>query len=354
MALQIFWYIVIGVFWVGFFVLEGFDFGVGMLHSFIGRNDLEERLLLNTIGPVWDANEVWLIVGGAAIFAAFPSWYATMFSTFYLPLVLILVALMIRGVTFEFRSKSDDPRWRASWKWGMTISSALIPLLLGVALGDMLHGLAINSAHQYTGNFFQLLLPYGLWSGITTLVLSLLMGVTYLMLKTTGELRERVVRFAGGIGVAAVVVVFGFITWTHFAHSSGFLPSPIDAIGMLAAIFAAWFALSGSDGWAFLSSAVTMGAVVATFFIELYPNTMISTTSSAYNITVANAASNPYSLKVMTVVALIFTPLVLVYQAWNYHVFRARLRMPRQGIEAEGTPTAGASDKAPASPTPSA
>ncbi len=188
MTLGDLWFIIDVLFWVGFFVLEGFDFGVGMLHSFLGRTDTERRVIVNTIGPVWDGNEVWLIVAGAVIFAAFPGWYATMFSTFYLALVVLLLALMVRGLAFEYQRKFDDPRWRSSWRWGLTIGSALIPLLVGVALGDLLHGLPINGAHQFTGSFWTLLTPFGLWTGITLLVLSLFMGATYLTLKTTGEL----------------------------------------------------------------------------------------------------------------------------------------------------------------------
>ncbi|HMK63203.1 MAG TPA: cytochrome d ubiquinol oxidase subunit II, partial [Acidimicrobiales bacterium] len=215
MTLGDLWFIIDALFWVGFFILEGFDFGVGMLHSFLGRTDNERRVLINTIGPVWDGNEVWLIVAGAVIFAAFPGWYATMFSTFYLALVVLLLALMVRGVAFEYQRKFDDPRWRSAWRWGMTIGSALIPLLVGVALGDLLHGLPVNAQHEYTGNFFDLLTPFGLWSGVTLLVLSLMMGATYLTLKTTGELHARARQAATVIGVVAMVVTFGFMTWVH-------------------------------------------------------------------------------------------------------------------------------------------
>ncbi len=194
------WFVIAAIFWAGFFVLDGFDFGVGMLHSFIGRNDLERRVLVNTIGPVWDGNEVWLIVAGAILFAAFPGWYATMFSSLYLALVVLLAALMARGVSFEYQRKFDDARWRTSWRWALTIGSALIPFLLGVGLGDLLHGLPINSSHEFTGNFFDLLTPFGLWSGLTLLVLSLLMGATYLTLKTTGELHDRAQKASAVIG----------------------------------------------------------------------------------------------------------------------------------------------------------
>ncbi len=333
MTLGDLWFIIDVIFWVGFFVLEGFDFGVGMLHSFVGRTDTDRRVLINTIGPVWDGNEVWLIVAGAVIFASFPGWYATMFSTFYLALVVLLLALIVRGVAFEYQRKVEDDRWRSAWKWGMTIGSALIPLLVGVALADLLHGLPINSHHEYTGNFFNLLTPFGLWSGITLLVLSLMMGATYLTLKTTGELHERSQRAAAGIGVAAIVVTFGFMTWIHVGLSTGFVPKPIEALALLAVIAAAWLAQAKAEGWAFVAAAVGIGGTVASIFWELYPNVMVSSTNAAYNLTVNNTASPSYTLKVMTVVAVIFFPVVLVYQAWGYHVFRKRLSVPRVGGE---------------------
>jgi len=337
-----FWFLIAAIFWAGFFVLEGFDFGVGMLHSFIGRNDLERRVLVNTIGPVWDGNEVWLIVAGAVIFAAFPGWYATMFSALYLALVVLLAALMARGVSFEYQRKFDDPRWRSSWKWALTIGSALIPLLLGVGLGDLLHGLPINSSHEFTGNFFDLLTPFGLWSGLTMLVLSLLMGATYMTLKTTGELHDRAQKASVVIGAVAVVVTFGFMTWIHVGLSTGFVPKPIEALGLFAVIAAAWAAQAKAEGWAFTAAAIGMAGAVGALFSELYPRVMISSTNTAYNLTIGNTASPPYTLKVMTVVALIFFPIVLIYQAWGYHVFRKRLSVPRVGgVESDGAPAAG-------------
>jgi cytochrome d ubiquinol oxidase subunit II len=274
---------------------------------------------------------VWLIVAGAVIFAAFPGWYATMFSTFYLALVVLLVALMVRGLAFEYQRKFDDPRWRSTWRWGLTIGSALIPLLVGVALGDLLHGLPINRAHQFTGSFWTLLTPFGLWTGVTLLVLSLFMGATYLTLKTTGELHRRAQRAAVVIGALAVVVTFGFMTWLHVGLSTGFVPKPIEALGLMAVIAAAWLASAQADGWAFAAAAVGIGGTVGSIFQELFPRVMISTTNAAYNLTVNNTASPPYTLKVMTVVAVIFFPCVLVYQAWGYHIFRKRLSVPRVG-----------------------
>jgi cytochrome d ubiquinol oxidase subunit II len=325
------WFIVDVLFWVGFFVLEGFDLGVGMLHSFLGRTDDERRVLVNTIGPVWDGNEVWLIVAGAVIFASFPGWYATMFSTFYLALVVLLLALIVRGVAFEYARKVDDPRWRAAWKWGLTVGSALIPLLVGVALGDLLHGLPIDAHHEYTGNFFDLLTPFGLWSGVTMLVLCLLMGATFLTLKTTGELHERIQRATVDIGVVAIVVTFGFMTWLHVGLSTGFVPKPLEALALMAVIAAAWLAWAKAEGWAFVAAAVGIGGTVGSIFQELFPRVMVSSTNAAYNLTVNNTASPSYTLKVMTVVAVVFFPVVLVYQAWGYHVFRKRLSVPRVG-----------------------
>jgi cytochrome bd ubiquinol oxidase subunit II len=326
-----FWFVIIAVLWAGFFVLEGFDFGVGMLHSFLGRTDLERRVLVNTIGPVWDGNEVWLIVGGAAIFAAFPGWYATWISSLYLAVVLLLAALMARGVSFEYQRKFDDPRWRSSWRWALTVGSALIPFLLGVALGDLLHGLPVNSSHEYTGNFFDLLTPFGLWSGLTMLVLSLLMGATYLTLKTTGELHDRAQRASAAIGAAAILVTFGFMTWIHVGLGTGFVPKPIEALSLFAVIAAAWAAQAKAEGWAFTAAAIGIGGAVGSLFSELYPRVMISSTNTAYNLTVANTASPPYTLRVMTAVALVLLPVVLVYQAWGYHIFKKRLSVPKVG-----------------------
>ncbi|HEY6473171.1 MAG TPA: cytochrome d ubiquinol oxidase subunit II [Acidimicrobiales bacterium] len=334
MTLGDFWFIVAAIFWVGFFVLEGFDFGVGMLHAILGRNDLERRVLINAIGPVWDGNEVWLIVAGAVLFSAFPGWYATMFSALYLGLLLVLVALIVRGLTFEWQRKFDDPRWRTFWRVGLTVTSALIPFLLGLALGDLLHGLPINSDHVYTGGFWHLFTPFGVWSGITFVVLSLLSGTTFLTLKTTGELHERAQRAATVVGVVAVVVTFGFMTWVHVGLSTGFVPEPLEALALLAVIVAAWAARERADGWAFMAACVGIGGTVGSLFNELFPRVMISSTNHAYNLTVNNTASPPYTLKVMTVTAAIFFPIVVAYQAWTYKVFRRRLSVPKSDPDA--------------------
>jgi cytochrome d ubiquinol oxidase subunit II len=328
------WFVVIAFFWVGFLVLEGFDFGVGMLHSFVARNDLERRVAINTIGPTWDGNEVWLVVAGAGTFAAFPLWYGTMFSAFYLALLILLLALMVRGVSFEYRGKLDDPRWGTAWRWSMTVGSLLIPLLVGIALGDLLHGLPINRNHTYTGSFWNLLVPYGIYTGITLVGLSLLSGATFLTLKTSGDLHDRVARVAQGTSLVAALLLAGFVIWTGLVGGRGFGPNIFSAVAMVGVLGAAWLAGTKQEGWTFALACLAMGATVTAIFAQLYSNVMVSSTSAANNLTVGNAAASSYALTVMTVVAGIFVPLVLGYQAWSYHVFRKRLAAPRAGVPA--------------------
>ncbi len=350
MQLHTIWFVIISIFWIGFFVLEGFDFGVGALHTLVGRTDSERKLALSTIGPWWDGNEVWLVVAGAGMFAAFPGWYATMFSALYLALLLVLVALMARGVAFEFKDKSDDPRWRLTWRWAMTIGCLLIPLLLGVGLGDLLNGLPIDSGHEYTGDFFGLLTPYGVWTGLTLLALCLLHGATFLKLRTTDHVRERARAAARPLGWAAIALMVGWVIWTRSVAGGPNVPQPVEVLAVLAAIFAGRLAMSDHDGPAFASSAVAIAATVGSIFIDLYPNVMISSTSAAYNLTVNNAASGHYALTVMTVVAVLFFPLVLIYQGWSFHVFRGRLQSPPAQAQAAPAQTERPTAVGPAAP----
>jgi cytochrome bd ubiquinol oxidase subunit II len=351
MQLHTIWFLIIAIFWVGFFVLEGFDFGVGALHTFIGRDEEERRVAINTIGPWWDGNEVWLIVAGAATFAAFPGWYATWFSALYIALVLLLLALFGRGVSFEWRGKRDSVRWRAGWSWALTVGSILIPLLIGVALGDLLHGLPINQNHDYTGNFLDLLTGYGLMTGVTLVILCLLHGATFLGLRTTGEMRDRAHAAGRVIGMVAVIINIAWVIWTLVVIGGGTLPEPTQIFGVLAVIFAALLAASNYDGWAFLSSAFALAAAIGQIFISLYPNVMVSSTTAANNLTVNNAASGHYALVVMTVVAVLFMPVVLLYQGWSFHVFRGRIG----GTHEPATVPAGAPSPAtPATATPAA
>ena len=331
MQLHTVWFVIIVVFWVGFFVLEGFDFGVGALHMAIARDETGRRVAINTIGPWWDGNEVWLVVAGAALFAAFPGWYATMFSALYLALVLVLLALMGRGVSFEYRGKRDGVRWRAGWSWALTVGSVLIPLLLGVGLGDLLNGLPINSQHDFTGNFGDLLTGYGLMTGVTLLVLCLLHGATFLALRTTGEIRDRARMLARRIGIVAILVNLAWVVWTLVVIGSGTLPQPTQVFGLIAVIFATGLAGTDNDGWGFVASGFAIAAAIGQLFIALYPNVMKSSTSSAFNLTVNNAASGHYALVVMTVVAVLVMPVVLLYQGWSFHVFRRRVTAPPAG-----------------------
>lgn len=325
MGLEVFWFIAIAVLWTGFFVLEGFDFGVGILHGVVGRNEPERRVAINTIGPLWDGNEVWLIVAGAAIFAAFPGWYATMFSALYLALVLVLAALIARGVSFEFRGKRDSPRWRSNWSRLLTTGSLLAPFLIGVALGDLLHGLPIGKDQEFTGSFVDLLAPYSLFVGLTFVLLCVLHGAAFLSLRTTGEMRERAHGVARRFTIVTGLAVLVFGVWTQITLDRGAVPDLIPVAAVLAVLAVAWLLREGREGWAFAMTTFAMAAVVITIFIDLYPRVMVSSTNPANSLTVENTASSSYTLTVMTIVAVVFLPIVLVYQAWTYHVFRRRL-----------------------------
>jgi cytochrome d ubiquinol oxidase subunit II len=328
MQLHTIWFNIIAILWLGFFVLEGFDFGVGALHMWIGKTETGRRVAINTIGPWWDGNEVWLIVAGASMFAAFPGWYATLFSAGYLALLVVLVALFGRGVSFEWRGKHDTERWRGAFSWALTIGSALIPLLLGVALGDLLHGLPINSSHEYTGNFWDLLTGYGLMTGVNMLVLCLLHGATFLGLRTTDDIRARAHAFSRVLGPVAVLVNIAWVIWTLVVIGGGTVPQPTQIFGVIALIFATVLSQNNYDGWAFVASGIGIAASIGQLFIALYSNVMVSSTNHAYNLTVNNAAAGHYALVVMTIVALIFGPLVLLYQGWSFHVFRRRVSAP--------------------------
>ena len=339
MGLQIFWFIVIAVLWCGFFVLEGFDFGVGVLHWFVGKNDIERRVAINTIGPFWDANEVWLIVAGAGLFAAFPSWYATMFSALYLPLVLILIGLIVRGVSFEWRGKRDSQRWRTTWSMALVVGGVLVPLLLGVGLGDLLSGLPVNEHQEFTGNFGDLLTAYGLWTGVTMLGLCLLHGATFLMLRTTGDVQTAARGFARKAAWPVVALVVGFAIWTLAISGHGVLLTPLQVIAVLSILAAAWLVDLDNQGWAFAATALAIASSVGSIFVSLYPNVLVSSTNAAFNLTVSNSASGAYALKVMTVVTVVLLPVVLVYQTWTFYVFRKRVTAPPPGRDEAAEPT---------------
>lgn len=330
MTFQTVWFLLIAVLWVGYFILEGFDFGVGMLLRFVSRNEADRRAVLTTLGPVWDGNEVWLLVAGGATFAAFPEWYATLFSGFYFPLFLILVSLIVRGVAFEYRSKYGKAQWRQRWDIAILISSTIPALLWGVAFANIVKGVPIekasNGSLEYVGGFFNLLNPYALLGGVVTLTVFLTHGAVFLSLKTTGEIRERSRAIAKTTGLVAAVSAVGFLTWTNLLLPE--INSRVLTLSVLVALF--WVAgmaanLVGREGWAFIFNSVAIATFVSTLFYALYPRVMPSSLGAQFDLTITNASSTDYTLKVMTYVAVVMTPLVLIYQGWTYWVFRKRV-----------------------------
>lgn len=327
MDLNVLWFILVAVLYAGFFVLEGFDFGVGILLPFIGKKDEEKRAAINTIGPVWDANEVWLVLAAGATFAAFPQWYATLFSGFYLPLLFILVALILRGVSFEFRSKLLSAKWRGLWDATAFIGSLFPPLLLGVAFANMLKGVPIDANMDYTGGFFNLFSLYALLGGLTFLGLSALLGALFLNLKTAGSVQENAEAIAARLWIPVFVVLVVFVAWTLVTTRDvlAFLAIVFGVISLTCIVAGYLAARAKRDGWAFGLLVAAIATNVATIFASLFPNVMVSSTDPAYSLTIINASSSAYTLTVMSIVAAIFLPIVLAYQAWNYWVFRKRI-----------------------------
>lgn len=329
MNLQDVWFILISVLFIGFFFLEGFDFGVGLLLLFLGRTDGERRQIINTIGPHWDANEVWMITAGGAIFAAFPHWYATMFSGFYLALIAILVGLIIRGVAFEFRSKDDNPVWRRTWDWSLFIGSLVPALLWGVAFGNLIEGVPIDGEMHFVGSFFDLLSPYTLICGLAAVSVFALQGAIFLSLKTEGAVRARAERAAQVLWIPALVisVVLAIANYAYIEifDKIGVNPGVMPLASAAALLSAVYFVRTRQFGWAFATLGTTIVLSLVTFFWFLYPNVMVSSLDDAYNLTVNNASSSEYTLQVMSVVALIFVPVMLFYQGWSYWVFRKRV-----------------------------
>lgn len=330
------WFSLIGLLWAGYFVLEGFDFGVGVLAPFLAKDDIDHRLLLNSIGPYWDGNEVWLIVAGGATFAAFPTWYATLFSAAYLALFLILVALIVRNVTFEFRGKRDSRAWRRGWDIVYFVGSLLPALLWGVAFTDMLVGLDIVLPHSYIGGFPGLIHPIALFGGVVTLVLFTFHGAVFLSLKTTGELRARARKAVGVLAVPTILLVAGLLAWVSDSMAgtvrtgalSGAVPVILGLVTVVAVAGAAVAVLREHDGWGFIAAALAILALSGAFFSALFPRVMVSSVRSADSLTIWNAASADYTLRVMLIVAAVFTPFVLLYQGWTFWVFRQRLVRP--------------------------
>ncbi|GHE31835.1 cytochrome d ubiquinol oxidase subunit II [Streptomyces cellulosae] len=324
MELHDVWFVLIAVLWTGYFFLEGFDFGVGVLTRLLARDRAEKRVLINTIGPVWDGNEVWLLTAGGATFAAFPEWYATLFSGFYLPLLAILICLIVRGVAFEYRAKRPEENWQRNWETAIFWTSLVPAFLWGVAFGNIVRGVKLDADFEYVGTLGDLLNPYALLGGLVTLTLFTLHGTVFTALKTVGEIRERARKLALKVGLAAAVLALVFLLWTQVESGDGtsLVASGVAVASLVAALGANQ---AGREGWAFTLSGVTIVAAVAMLFLTLFPNVMPSTLDPAWSLTVTNASSSPYTLKIMTWLAVLATPLVLLYQGWTYWVFRKRI-----------------------------
>jgi cytochrome d ubiquinol oxidase subunit II len=327
MELTVLWFILVGVLFTGFFFLEGFDYGVGMLLPFIGKNDVERRIVINTIGPFWDGNEVWMITAGGALFAAFPHVYATMFSGFYMALFLMLLALILRGVAIEFRSKDESSQWRSTWDWMICIGSGLPALLWGVAVTNLIQGIPINGKMQYAGNFFDLLSPYTLVGGLAFLLVFLFHGALFLTLRVEGELIERSRKSAIRIGILAAVAFLTLVGLTY--TNTDLFKSVLASTSLVGAVvvFVLGYILVWMKrfGWAFAMSGLAIVFTTAAFFSGLFPRIMVSSLNPMWNLTIYNASSSAYTLKIMSFAALALVPIVLAYQGWTYWVFRKRV-----------------------------
>ncbi|MEZ0363241.1 cytochrome d ubiquinol oxidase subunit II [Mycobacterium sp. pUA109] len=334
MGLQELWFGVLAALFVGFFILEGFDFGVGMLMEPFGRvskgdPEAHRRAALNTIGPVWDGNEVWLIVAGASMFAAFPGWYATLFSTLYLPLLAIVVGMILRAVAIDWRGKIDDPKWRAWADFGIAVGSWLPAVLWGVAFAILVRGLPVDASHHVHLSVTDVLNAYTLLGGLATAGLFLLYGAVFVTLKTSGAIRDDALRFAAWLSVPVTVLVAGYGLWTQLAYGKGWtwVVLAVAVVAQLATV--ALVLRRAFDGWAFLCAALVVAAVVTLLFGALYPNLVPSTLNPDWSVTIHNASSTPYTLKIMTWAALLGTPLAVAYQGWTYWVFRQRISAER-------------------------
>ena len=324
MELTTIWFVLIAALWTGYLVLEGFDFGVGMLLAVLAQDDRERRVLINTIGPVWDANEVWVIVAAGATFAAFPEWYATMFSGFYLPLLLVLVALIVRIIGLEFRSKGPDARWRRRCDAAIVFGSVVPAVLWALVLANLVRGTPIDADAEFVGGLLDVLNPYALLGGLVFAAVFLVHGAFFVALKTVGPIRRRATSLAlrAGLPTAAGLVTFGL--WTAVTQDQRIVwVLTVGAVAALGAAFAA--GVARLEGWAFAATTATIGLMVAALFTGLFPDVMVSSLDPAWSLTTDSAAATPYTLRILTWVAVFFAPIVLMYQGWSYWVFRRRI-----------------------------
>ncbi|TDD57845.1 cytochrome d ubiquinol oxidase subunit II [Kribbella antibiotica] len=324
MELTTVWFLVIAGMWTGYFVLEGFDFGVGALLRVIGRDEPERRATITTIGPVWDGNEVWLVTAGAATFAAFPEWYATLFSGFYLPLFAILVALILRGVALEYRGKRADLEWRGRMDTLIVIGSIVPAFLWGIIFANLVRGVPLDNSYEFVGSLGDLFGPFALLGGVTFVAVFVTHGAIFLALRTEGVLRERANRLAGRLGAVTAVLAVGFLWWAQALRgdTGSAIVAAAAALALVGGLVANRF---GREGWAFTGTAVATGLAVVSLFAALFPVVIPSTLDPQSTLTAVEAASTAYTLKILTIIAAIFTPLVLLYQGWTYWVFRKRV-----------------------------
>jgi cytochrome d ubiquinol oxidase subunit II len=353
MDLETLWFVLIAVLWGGYFLLEGFDFGVGLLLPFLPRDERQRSTMFESIGPVWDGNEVWLVVAGGATFAAFPAWYATMFSGFYIALLLVLVCLIVRVLSFEWRGKGESPRWRSVWTWANCLGSFGASFVWGVALANLVNGVPLDSNGDFAGDFGDLFSGYTVIAGLAVVLLFAFHGATYLTIRTSGDLCRRASRAAQRLSLAAALVGAGFLAWTVAVavdrnDKSVFPPILPAALAIAAIVLAVVFVWQRRSGPAFASTAVGVVATVAALFTSLYPRVMVSSPDFGNSLTVESAASAHYTLEVISIVAAILLPVIVLYQGWTYHVFRQRLA---GGEEADPSPGGAASAAASAEPT---
>ncbi len=331
-TLQLVWFGLVAVLWIGFLVLEGFDFGVGMLIPYLGRNDKERRVLVNTIGPLWDGNEVWLITAGGAMFAAFPGWYATLFSAMYLPFFLILLALIVRGLAFEYRAKRPEQSWKYRWDRGASIGSFVVPFVLGVGFSNFVIGMPVAvaegraSVHVFTGGFWSLFSPFALLGGVVFVALFLFHGAIFIALKTRGEVHERAKLFAERLGLGTIGGGAIWLLWSNFAYGTG-ASGWILALVAAAGLVMAWYMVRADrDGWAFVGTAVATVVIGISIFLRMYPDLGFDNSAAAATpLNIVTASASPTTLTIMTWTAAFFIPIVLAYQGWTYWVFRRRL-----------------------------
>jgi cytochrome d ubiquinol oxidase subunit II len=337
--LPIVWFVGIAILWTGFFILEGFDFGVGMLLPFLGKKDQDRRVMINTIGPLWDGNEVWLITAAGAMFAAFPEWYATIFSALYLPLFLVLAALIVRGVSFEYRHQRNTDAWRTGFDRCIIFASFTVPLVLGIAFANFVRGLPITRVaaggdnpsavggwimEASVANIFSLLLPFGLLGGLTFIALFMFHGALFIAVKTSGDIRERSRDLAAKLGIGAVVLLGVLSIWGAAAYGKGLISWILAALSIGGVLLALAMNARGREGWAFTGTAVSIATLLIGIFVSMFPY-VVKALDPVHHLSIAEAAATERTLTIMTWAAAIFLPVVIAYQAWTIWVFRKRI-----------------------------